>query len=73
MSNGLIFEILTENLGHIAEYFILFVAKFVAKMRFKVVVVASQDNLCRDRDHFLGDDIRLSVAKITFPVAKITL
>ena len=59
MSNGLLFKILTENLGHVVEYFILFVAKFVAKMRFKVVVVASQDNLCRDRDHFLGADIRL--------------
>ena len=59
MSNGLIFEILTGNLGHVVEYFILFVAEFGAEMRFKVVVVASQDNLCSNRDHFFGADIRL--------------
>ena len=59
MSNCLTFEILTGNSGHVVEYFIL----FVAKMTFKVVVVASQDNLYSDRDHFLGADIRLWVTK----------
>ena len=55
MSNGLTFEILTGNSGHGVEYFIL----FVAMMTSKVVVIASQDNLCSDRNHFLGTDIRL--------------